>query len=260
MDKSKSVNIDPSEFLLTTTPTIEGYRITKTLEIVTAECVFGMSIFTDVFASVTDFFGGRSNKVQQVLRDARRVCLNELRKEAALVGGNAVVGVDLDYSEFSGQHKSMLFLVASGTAVNIKPGMVQSLLPSRPNDLQLSNSQCRLYLTEKYQIRRHEILGEFLAIGQLFSTLEKALEAVREEEMAEIDLESLRKEEWLRTKEEWLLTQQKSSESISKANLSDEDIRKMVEYNVEFDGANFLFHQYKYEKLADAIDYARKQK
>ncbi len=102
MDTSNSVNIDPNEFLVTTTPTIEGYRITKTLEIVTAECVFGMSIFKDMLAGLSDFFGGRSNTVQKVLRDARRVCLNELRKEAALLGGNAVVGVDLDYSEFSG--------------------------------------------------------------------------------------------------------------------------------------------------------------
>jgi uncharacterized protein YbjQ (UPF0145 family) len=30
-----------------------------------------------------------------------------------------VVGVDLDYNEFSGGGKSMLFLVASGTAVRL---------------------------------------------------------------------------------------------------------------------------------------------
>ena len=33
---------------------------------------------------------------------------------------NEVIGVDLDYSEFSGGGKSMLFLVASGTAVTFK--------------------------------------------------------------------------------------------------------------------------------------------
>jgi hypothetical protein len=148
----------------------------------------------------------------------------------------------------------MLFLVASGTAVIIKPGTAQSLLPSRPNDLQLSNSQYRLYLTEKYQIRRHEILGEFLAIGQLFPTVEEALEAVHQGEIAEIELERLRKEKWIRQQEE------KKSESMAKANLSDEDTQRMMEYKIEFDGANFVFQQHKYEKLADAINYARKQK
>jgi len=46
--------------------------------------------------------------------------LTELKKEALNVGANAVIAVDLDYSEFSGQNKSMLFLVASGTAVKVE--------------------------------------------------------------------------------------------------------------------------------------------
>jgi len=40
--------------------------------------------------------------------------------EAMALGAHAVVGVDLDYSEISGGGKSMLFLVASGTAVTLK--------------------------------------------------------------------------------------------------------------------------------------------
>ena len=38
------------------------------------------------------------------------------------IGADAVIGVDLDYSEFSGGGKSMLFIVASGTAVKLKKG------------------------------------------------------------------------------------------------------------------------------------------
>lgn len=41
------------------------------------------------------------------------------RQEAHALGAEAVVGVDLDYSEISGGGKSMLFLVASGTAVKL---------------------------------------------------------------------------------------------------------------------------------------------
>ena len=106
--------------ILTTTPTIEGYLITDTIDIVTAECAFGMNVFRDLFAGVRDFVGGRSRATQKILRDTRITCLNELRQEADTVGANAVVGVDLDYSEFSGGGKSMLFLVASGTAVKVK--------------------------------------------------------------------------------------------------------------------------------------------
>jgi uncharacterized protein YbjQ (UPF0145 family) len=80
-----------------------------------------MNLFRDFLAGLTDAFGGRSESTQKVLRDARRECLRELREEALRHGANAVIAVDLDYSEFSGQGKSMLFLVASGTAVLVEP-------------------------------------------------------------------------------------------------------------------------------------------
>ena len=78
-----------------------------------------MNIFRDLFAGIRDIVGGRSEVTQKVLKDLRVNVLTELRKEAHGLGANAVVGVDLDYSELSGGGKSMLFLVASGTAVKI---------------------------------------------------------------------------------------------------------------------------------------------
>jgi uncharacterized protein YbjQ (UPF0145 family) len=105
------------DLVLTTETVLSGYAISERLEIITAECVFGMNIFRDMFAGVRDFFGGRSKASQKVLRDARRTCLAELRREALMVGADAVIAVDLDYSEISGDGKSMLLVVASGTAV-----------------------------------------------------------------------------------------------------------------------------------------------
>ena len=106
--------------ILTTADSLEGYKVSKTLEVITAECVFGMNFLRDFFSSFTDFFGGRSNATQKVLKDARKTALEELRKEAEQLGANAVIGVRLDYSEFSGDGKSMLFLVAFGTAVVVE--------------------------------------------------------------------------------------------------------------------------------------------
>ena len=93
-------------------------NITKRIEIVTAECAFGMNIFKDLFAGVRDIVGGRSEAVQKTMRDSRRTALYELKREAYEVGANAVVGVDLDYVELSSTG-SMVMLVASGTAVVI---------------------------------------------------------------------------------------------------------------------------------------------
>lgn len=106
--------------LLTTTPTVPGREIFGVLDIVSAECAYGMNMFKDVFASVTDAVGGRSGSTQGVLRDARRTVMAELRAEAFSIGADAVVGVNLAYSEFSGGGKSMLFVVATGTAVKLQ--------------------------------------------------------------------------------------------------------------------------------------------
>ena len=108
------------EAILLTTETASDLRIVERLEIVTAECAFGMNIFKDLFAGVRDIVGGRSKAVQQTMRDARRTALFELKREAWLIGANAVVGVDLDYVDLSNAG-SMVMLVASGTAVRIAP-------------------------------------------------------------------------------------------------------------------------------------------
>lgn len=108
------------QIVLTTETAPVGLKVVERLEIITAECVFGMNLFRDMFANVRDVFGGRSSATQKVLRDSRRVCLTELRREALIAGANAVIAVDLDYSEISGDSKSMLLVVASGTACRIE--------------------------------------------------------------------------------------------------------------------------------------------
>lgn len=106
-----------ADMVVTTSHVVDGFAATRQLGVVTAECVFGLNAIKDFFTSVSDVFGGRSQTAQSALRDAREYCITELKREAAARGANAVIAVDLDYSEFSGQGKSMLFLVSSGTAV-----------------------------------------------------------------------------------------------------------------------------------------------
>ena len=102
--------------LLTTTPTIEGRRITRYCGVVTGEAILGANIFRDFFAGVRDIVGGRSASYEKELHRARAIALQELEEEAARIGANAVVGIDLDY-EVVGQGASMLMVSVSGTAV-----------------------------------------------------------------------------------------------------------------------------------------------
>jgi uncharacterized protein YbjQ (UPF0145 family) len=102
--------------LVTTTPSIEGKRITKYLGIVTGEAILGANVFKDVFAGIRDIVGGRSATYERELQRARDLAITELETKAQSLGANAVVGVDLDY-EVLGANNGMLMVSASGTAV-----------------------------------------------------------------------------------------------------------------------------------------------
>ena len=105
------------KLILTTAYEVSNREIDHEIEVITSECVYGMNVFRDMFAGARNFFGGRSDATQKVLNDLRETCLYELKALAYNKGADAVIAIDLDYSEFSG---GMLFLVASGTAVKLK--------------------------------------------------------------------------------------------------------------------------------------------
>ena len=104
---------------ITTTPSIEGKRITRYLGIVTGEAILGANVFKDLFAGIRDIVGGRSASYETELRKARTIAMTEVQQAAAELGANAVVGIDLDYETVGGQG-SMLMVSVSGTAVIIE--------------------------------------------------------------------------------------------------------------------------------------------
>ena len=109
---------DARGIIVTTTHTIEGRPIQEYLGIVTGEVIVGANVFRDLFAGIRDIVGGRSGSYERILADARKQAIEEVQAECAALGGNAVVGVDLDY-EVIGANGSMLMVSASGTAVKV---------------------------------------------------------------------------------------------------------------------------------------------
>ena len=105
--------------LITTTTIIEGKRIVKYYGIVSGETIIGANVFRDLFASIRDIVGGRSGAYEEVLRKAKDTALQEMQAQAAQLGANAVIGVDLDYETVGGSG-SMLMVTANGTAVKIE--------------------------------------------------------------------------------------------------------------------------------------------
>ena len=102
--------------LVTTTAIVEGRPVRDYLGIVTGEVIVGANLFRDIFASITDLVGGRAGQYEEVLARARHEAIEEMTERARQLGGNAVIGVDLDY-EVIGKSGSMLMVSVSGTAV-----------------------------------------------------------------------------------------------------------------------------------------------
>ena len=101
--------------IVTTTNSVEGYKVVAYHGIVVGEAILGANVFRDLFAGITDIIGGRSGAYEASLGEARETALRELEKRAQAVGANAVIGVDLDYEVIN----NMLMVSASGTAVTL---------------------------------------------------------------------------------------------------------------------------------------------
>lgn len=105
--------------IVTTTESVEGREIGEYLGIVSGEAIVGANVFKDMFAGIRDIVGGRSGTYEEILRDAKNMAIKEMAEQAGKWGGEAVVGVDLDY-EVLGKENGMLMVVANGTAVKFK--------------------------------------------------------------------------------------------------------------------------------------------
>lgn len=103
--------------IVSTTPSLEGYRITAYLGIVSGETIIGANVFKDFFASITDIVGGRAGAYERVLREAKATAMSEMEMQARSFGANAIVGIDLDYETI---RDGMLMVTSSGTAVKIE--------------------------------------------------------------------------------------------------------------------------------------------
>lgn len=101
----------------TTGYNFDGYRIVDYKGIVSGETVIGTGIFSELAASTSDLFGVESNSFADKMRGTKQSALMKLKAQSVLVGGNAVIGVDFDYINFS---NNMIGVSANGTAVVIE--------------------------------------------------------------------------------------------------------------------------------------------
>ena len=105
--------------IVSTTPSLEGYRIQEYIGVVFGEVIAGINLFKDFGAGLTNLFGGRSDGYEEELLNARSTAMAEMEGRAVQLGANAVVGVDMDY-EMLGSDNGMMMVNVSGTAVVVE--------------------------------------------------------------------------------------------------------------------------------------------
>lgn len=102
--------------LVTTTPALEGARVTEYIGVISAQTVLGTGFFSELAAWAADLFGAESRTLARKLEAARVSSLRKLRERALEVGADAVIATSFAYSSNS---RSMVSVVATGTAVKI---------------------------------------------------------------------------------------------------------------------------------------------
>jgi uncharacterized protein YbjQ (UPF0145 family) len=105
--------------ILTTTDSVEGRSVSSYLGIVSGDAVMGTNLFRDLFASIRNIVGGRSQAYEKELRAAKAGALDALAEEAEALGADAVIAIDLDYEAIGGDSSTMLMVSANGTAVRL---------------------------------------------------------------------------------------------------------------------------------------------
>jgi uncharacterized protein YbjQ (UPF0145 family) len=106
--------------IILTTESVSPFTVKKRLGIVSAEYAHRTKMLQHFLAELSSIGQQRASSTQKALKQAKETVLLELRREAYLLGADAVVAVDLDYSEISGAGDPLLFLVANGTAITIE--------------------------------------------------------------------------------------------------------------------------------------------
>ena len=104
--------------LISTTPSIPGYKIVRVIGIVTGMTVRTRGMLGRFIAGIEALVGGRAESYIMELKKAREEAIDDLIRSARVMGANAVVGVDIEMSEIL---EGFIIVTATGTAVVVEP-------------------------------------------------------------------------------------------------------------------------------------------
>ncbi len=103
--------------LLTTTDTIEGKKIVKTLGLVRGNTIRARHIGNDIMASLKNIVGGEISNYTKMMAESREQALDRMVEEAKGMGANAIIQMRFATSMVM---TSAAEILAYGTAVIIE--------------------------------------------------------------------------------------------------------------------------------------------
>ncbi|MGB9760081.1 MAG: YbjQ family protein [Thermoproteota archaeon] len=107
-----------TQFIVTTTPSIPNYKITKTLGIVCGLTIRSRGLGGHIVADLEQLLGGEVSAYTEEMLKARDEALQRAVEQAKSLGANAIVGLDFETSNISG---TAIMISATGTAVIAEP-------------------------------------------------------------------------------------------------------------------------------------------
>ena len=102
--------------IISTTETIQGREIRKTVGLVRGNTIRARHVGRDIMAAIRTLVGGEVSEYTKLMAEAREQALDRLEAEATRLGANAVVGVRFSTSVVLGGAAELL---AYGTGVVI---------------------------------------------------------------------------------------------------------------------------------------------
>jgi len=105
-------------FIMVTTPTIPGYKITRILGVVTGLTPRTRGVGGKFVAGIQSMIGGEVTAFTSELEKARAEAMGRVRQRALELGANAIIGLDLETTEV---FQSTVMISATGTAVIVEP-------------------------------------------------------------------------------------------------------------------------------------------
>jgi uncharacterized protein YbjQ (UPF0145 family) len=115
-----AVSSEAASFILTTTPSIPGYKTKRILGVVTGLTPRTRGVLGQVVGGIQSMFGGEVTAFTEELEKARVEAIARVRSKALNMGANAIIGLDLETSDLSYQ-APIIVISATGTAVIVEP-------------------------------------------------------------------------------------------------------------------------------------------